>query len=57
MECGGLTLLWTGWLDGPPSRTGGDESSLVVESGVKPPHSKTEPLQPWLSFYTHCTLR
>ncbi len=45
MECGGSTPLWTGRLDGPPSRTGGDESSLVVESGVKPPHSKMEPFQ------------
>ncbi len=31
-------------------RTGGDESSLVVESGVKPPHSKTELLLDWLGL-------
>ncbi len=36
LECGGLTPLWTGGLDRPPESTGGDESSLVVESGVKP---------------------
>ncbi len=44
MEYGDLTPLWMGWLDGPHRWNGGDESSLAVESGVKPPHSKTEPL-------------
>ena len=34
MECGGLTPLWTGRLDGPPPER--DASSRVVDGGVPP---------------------
>ncbi len=46
MECGGVMPLLTGWLDSPHLRHGREETRLVVERGVKPPHSKTEPRSP-----------